>query len=130
MALFKRGNVWWYEFWFAGRRIRESSKTGSKTVAKAAEQKRRRELGEGFNNLEDVRQERVRTVREIADEYLESYRPRRNLNVQPTIKVPAGYKFTVRVNRDVLFDAPDQPMEADPLPVQRPGQLQRVPTLS
>src|SRR5262252_5549987 len=76
---------------------------------------------EGFNNLEDVRQERVRTVREIADEYLERYRPRRNLNVQPTIKVPAGYKFTVRVNRDVLFDSPDQPMEADPLPVQRPG---------
>ena len=26
---------------------------------------------------------------------------RRNLNVQPTIKVPAGYKFTVRVNRDM-----------------------------
>jgi hypothetical protein len=76
MSLFKRGKVWWYEFWFAGRRIRESSKTGSKTVAKAAEQKRRRELEEGFNNLEDVRQERVRTVTEIADEYLVSYRLR------------------------------------------------------
>src|SRR5215472_9542056 len=76
MSIFKRGNVWWYEFWFAGRRIRESSKSGSKTVAKAAEQKRRRELEEGFNNLEDVRQERVRTVREMADEYLASYRLR------------------------------------------------------
>jgi type IV secretion system protein TrbI len=31
---------------------------------------------------------------------------RRNLNVQPTIRVPAGYKFTVRVNRDILFEAP------------------------
>jgi type IV secretion system protein VirB10 len=50
---------------------------------------------------------------------------RRNLNVQPTIKVPAGYKFTVRVNRDILFDAPYQPMEANPLQVQPPGQLQR-----
>jgi hypothetical protein len=39
---------------------------------------------------------------------------RRNLNVQPTIKVPVGYKFTVRVNRDILFDAPYQPMQADP----------------
>jgi integrase len=76
MSLFKRGKTWWYEIWFAGRRIRESSKTGSKTVAKAAEQKRRRELEEGFNNLEDVRQERVRAVREIADEYLASYRLR------------------------------------------------------
>jgi type IV secretion system protein VirB10 len=50
---------------------------------------------------------------------------RRNLNVQPTIKVPAGYKFTVRVNRDILFDVPYQPMEANPLPAQPPGQLQR-----
>ena len=39
---------------------------------------------------------------------------RRNLNRQPTIKVPAGYKFTVRVNRDILFDAPYMPIEADP----------------
>ncbi|HWF48111.1 MAG TPA: TrbI/VirB10 family protein [Bryobacteraceae bacterium] len=39
---------------------------------------------------------------------------RRNLDVQPTIKVPAGYKFTVRVNRDILVDAPYEPM--------RPGQ--------
>ena len=23
MSLFKRGKVWWYEFWFASRRIRE-----------------------------------------------------------------------------------------------------------
>lgn len=48
---------------------------------------------------------------------------RRNLNVQPTIKVPAGYKFTVRVNRDILFDAPYQPVEANPLPLQPPGQV-------
>jgi type IV secretion system protein TrbI len=50
---------------------------------------------------------------------------RRNLNVQPTIKVPAGYKFTVRVNRDILFDAPYQPVQANPLPLQPPGQLHR-----
>ena len=35
---------------------------------------------------------------------------RRNLNVQPTIKVPAGYKFTVRVNRDILFEVPYEPV--------------------
>jgi type IV secretion system protein VirB10 len=50
---------------------------------------------------------------------------RRNLNVQPTIKVPAGYKFTVRVNRDILFDSPYQPMEANPLATQSSGQLER-----
>ena len=35
---------------------------------------------------------------------------RRNLNVQPTIKIPVGYRFNVRVNRDILFDAPYAPM--------------------
>jgi type IV secretion system protein VirB10 len=37
---------------------------------------------------------------------------RRNLNVQPTIKVPAGYRFSVRVNRDILFEAPYEPVAA------------------
>ncbi|MGO9228253.1 MAG: TrbI/VirB10 family protein [Bryobacteraceae bacterium] len=37
---------------------------------------------------------------------------RRNLNVQPTIKIPVGYKFNVRVNRDILFDAPYAPLRA------------------
>jgi len=35
---------------------------------------------------------------------------RRNLNVQPTIKVPAGYRFNVRVNRDILFETPYAPV--------------------
>ena len=29
----------------------------------------------------------------------------------PTIKVPAGYRFTVRVNRDILFEAPYEPVQ-------------------
>jgi type IV secretion system protein VirB10 len=36
---------------------------------------------------------------------------RRNLNVQPTIKIPAGYQFHVRVNRDIVFDAPYRTIE-------------------
>jgi type IV secretion system protein VirB10 len=36
---------------------------------------------------------------------------RRNLNVQPTIKVPIGYRFNVRVNRDILFEAPYTPLD-------------------
>jgi type IV secretion system protein VirB10 len=34
---------------------------------------------------------------------------RRNLNVQPTIKVPVGFRFNVRVNRDLLFEGPYRP---------------------
>ena len=35
---------------------------------------------------------------------------RRNLNIQPTIKIPLGYRFNVRVNRDMLFDGPYTPL--------------------
>ena len=35
---------------------------------------------------------------------------RRNLNVQPTIRVHAGYRFNVRVNRDMEFEGPYQPL--------------------
>ena len=76
MSLFRRGDVWWYEFWFAGRRIRESSKSPSKTIAKGAEQKRKRELEEGFNNFTDQRHERVRTFGDMADEHFAAYKLR------------------------------------------------------
>jgi integrase len=76
VAVFKRGKTWWYEFIFAGRRVRESAKTTSKTVAKEAEKKRHRELEEGFNGLEDTRNERIKTVKELAKEYLEDYKLR------------------------------------------------------
>jgi len=76
MSLFRRGDVWWYEFWFAGRRLQESSKSPSKTVAKNAEQKRRRELEEGFNNFIDTRHERIRTFSDMAEEYFNSYKLR------------------------------------------------------
>jgi integrase len=76
MALFKRGRFWWYEFLFARRRVRESAKTTSKTVAKLAEQKRRRELEEGFNGVEDSRDERIKTVTDLGLTYIEDYRLR------------------------------------------------------
>ena len=53
--------------------MRESAKTTSKTVAKQAEQNRRRELERGFNGVEDAREERIRSIKEIAREYLEQY---------------------------------------------------------
>ena len=76
MALFKRGRIWWYEFIFAGRRIRESAKTTSKTVAKLAEQQRRRDLEKGFNGLEDRRDDRIRSISDLSAEYLDEYRLR------------------------------------------------------
>jgi integrase len=76
MSTFERGDIWWYEFWFAGRRIRESSKSTSRTVARKAEQQRRRELESGFNNVTDLRQERIRAVGDLADDFLRQYKLR------------------------------------------------------
>lgn len=49
--LYRRGNVWWYKFNFAGRCFQESARTSSKTIARGAELKRRRDLEEGFHGL-------------------------------------------------------------------------------
>ena len=76
MSIFRRGGVWWYEFYFAGRRVQESSKSTSKTVAKTAEQNRRRELEQGFNNFTDTRHERIRVFGEVATEFYEGYKLR------------------------------------------------------
>jgi integrase len=72
----RKSKLWWYDFVFAGKRVREPAKTKSKTVAKEAEKKRRRELEEGYNGLQDSRDERIKTVAEIAKAYLDAYRLR------------------------------------------------------
>src|SRR3569623_283636 len=74
MSVYKRGDTWWYKFRFAGRMVRESAKTASKTVAREAEKQRHRVLESGYNNLTDRREERVRAIRQLATSYLEEYR--------------------------------------------------------
>jgi len=55
VSVYRRGDVWWYKFRFAGQVIRETSKSSSKTIAKEAERVRRRELEQGFNRIERQR---------------------------------------------------------------------------
>src|SRR5579859_1397578 len=61
MALFRYQNSskWWYEFQFAGQRIRESTKTSSKRLATDAERARRRQLEEGFNGIKKLNKARL-----------------------------------------------------------------------
>jgi hypothetical protein len=49
--LYKRGQIGWFKFNFAGRTYQESGKTKSKGVARDAERQRRRSLEEGFHGL-------------------------------------------------------------------------------
>ncbi len=55
MSLYRRGDVWWYKFRFAGQVIRESSKSESKNVARDAERARRRELEGSYNRISKPR---------------------------------------------------------------------------
>lgn len=72
----KHTKIWYYEFIFAGRLVKESAKTQSKTVAKLAEQARRRELEKGFNGVSDERPERIRSIEALSGEFLADYRVR------------------------------------------------------
>src|SRR5689334_9870164 len=49
--LYRRGTIWWYEFVICGQRIRESTHSGSRSVARRAMERRRRSLEEGINGL-------------------------------------------------------------------------------
>lgn len=60
--------VWWYDFIFEGQRVRESSKTHSKTLAKDAERARRREMEESYNGIK--RRDRAKLFSVAADDWL------------------------------------------------------------
>ncbi len=47
MSVYKRGGVYWYDFWFRGQRIRESTGLGNKRAAEQAEAIRKAGLAEG-----------------------------------------------------------------------------------
>ena len=80
MSVYKRGQTWWYSFWFAEKRIQEPAKTKSKTLAREAEQARRRELERGYNGVSaDDRGRRVLTFSEAAKAFLADYQLRRRL---------------------------------------------------
>lgn len=70
MALFryKNSNNWWYEFQFAGQRIRESTKTSSRKLAAEAERVRRRQMEEGFNGVK--KREKARLFVVAAEDWL------------------------------------------------------------
>lgn len=47
MSVFKRGGVYWYDFWFKGRRVRETTRLANKTAALRMEAVRKADLAQG-----------------------------------------------------------------------------------
>jgi integrase len=74
MALYKRGPIWWFEFIFAGKRIRESAKTSRKTVAIESERQRRLDLEKMLTGMPvEQRGNRIRSVSDMTKPYEEHY---------------------------------------------------------
>ena len=74
MAVFKRGNIWWYEFIFAGRRVRESGKTSRKTIAIESERNRRMELEKTLSGMPlEKRENRINSVSDVVKQYQKHY---------------------------------------------------------
>jgi hypothetical protein len=53
MAVYKRGNTWWYEFVFNGKRVRDSTKQSNKRVATDIEAAKRTQLAKGEVGIKD-----------------------------------------------------------------------------
>jgi hypothetical protein len=93
MSVYKRGQTYWYEFAFAGSRIRESAKTNSKRLAEEAERKRRRDLELGINRITKAKE--IPLFKIAAERLIQEKRTRRSRNtgelykcaLKPLVKV-------------------------------------------
>jgi integrase len=104
MALYKRGNVWWFKFRFEGQVIRESANTESKTLAREAERSRRRELETAVNRI--PKRERAPLFSVAAREWLETktnLAPKSRERFQHHIATLSG-EFSKRLVCDIRVD--------------------------
>ena len=70
----KQSRVWWFEFTYAGKRVRESANTTRKTLAVEAEKRRRLELERALVGIPSEKPaRRIATVRELLAVYSKSY---------------------------------------------------------
>src|SRR5690349_14466466 len=71
----KQSGVWWYEFAFAGKRYRESTKATRKTVAAEREKRRKLELERHYAGgaRPESPLKMLRTVSDAVDEYSTRY---------------------------------------------------------
>ena len=70
MAIYKRGETYWYEFQFKGERIQESAKTGNKEAARQIEAAHRVRLAKGEAGIEE--KPPAKTFKEFAPDFLKA----------------------------------------------------------
>ena len=55
MTIYKRGNVYWFEFEFLGQRVRDSAHTSNRELARGIERSRRRAMEESAGGLRKIK---------------------------------------------------------------------------
>lgn len=108
--LYRRGDIWWYKFRFAGRLFRESAKTASKTLARHAERKRHQGLEEAIHGIK----KRVApiTFSAAATDWLKLKKPTlaaksygiEQLNIEKHLKPTFGSLLLIDITADDIAD--------------------------
>ena len=101
----KESDIWWYSFYFAGHRIRESAMTPRKTLAGDAERKRRAELEE--KSITQTQRQKAadctQSVTAALKNYEETYEGKNRAWVKSVCKV-ASERFAGRLLVDLTED--------------------------
>lgn len=110
MSLYKQrgSDIWWYEFQFAGQRIRESAKTRSKKLAGEAERVRRRQLEESYNGIKRPEPPKVFAV--AADEFVAVHRAKVAVSTMKMITRGVQYLLPY-IGKKVLSDITSRDIE-------------------
>jgi len=82
MAIYKRGETWWYSFVFEGRRIQRSTKVSNKNDARDIEKAAWTQLAKGLVGLEERPKRKSFTVSELFDGLEKEFRLRGKLSVK------------------------------------------------
>src|SRR5271163_4202939 len=124
MSVYKRGETYWYDFWFNGSHIRDSAHTNSKTIAKQAEQQRRRDLERAINRI--TRPTKMPLFKIAANRLVEDKRARRAHNTGELYKYalkPVIHEFGGRLVCDIspedIAALPDEAPECENVPADR-----------
>jgi len=70
MAIFKRGRVYWYHFWFSGMHVQESTKQGNPRVARQMEAACRTALAKGEVGI--LERKPVPTLRQFSQRFIDA----------------------------------------------------------
>src|ERR1043165_8905729 len=74
MALYRRGDTWWYAFTIAGKRVQESANTSRKTIAGEAMKRRRLELERALAGMpSEPAIMRIQSVADVVKCYRNNY---------------------------------------------------------